>query len=152
NHLRIRPLPTEERCVLLADAKINAGGVHTNVPFLEAAQAFATKERDAINAQISKLTSGTITSVDQVPRIQKAVNAHGHNMTTLGKHSVSAVLAHKPDDFTREILTLRQRGSAIKPKKFQTLLNHTSREDHRIRHALRFHGAGPGRWTSIGAQ
>jgi hypothetical protein len=36
--------------------------------------------------------------------------------------------------------------------KFKKLLAFSDPEDHRIRGSLRFHGAGPGRWSSIGAQ
>src|SRR5262249_15606920 len=74
----------------------------------------------------------------------------GHNMTTLGKRSVAAALAHKPDDFTREVLTLRQRGAHADITK--RLLVHADPDDHRIRGALRIYGAGPGRWSSPGAQ
>src|SRR5262249_7720657 len=85
-------------------------------------------------------------------RIRELVNAHGHKMTTLNKRAVATVLAHHPDDFTRAILTLRQRGAFASTLKFGKLLRYASPFDRRIRHALRFNGAGPGRWTSPGAQ
>src|SRR6516164_89129 len=152
NHPRLRPLPPEERRVLLADAMINARGICVNTPFLEAADALAKEELVKINAHVNVLPGGTVNTINQTELIRKLVNEHGHQMTTLGKRSVAAVLARQPDPFTREILTLRQRGAFASTLKFPKLLKHASHDDHRIRHALRYHGAGPGRWTSPGAQ
>jgi DNA polymerase len=152
NHPRLRPLPPEERRLLLLDAEVNARGVTANVPFLKAAHALTVSERTAINARLSEITGGTVTTVDQVKRIKEVVQARGHKMTTVNKRSVAAVLAHRPDDFTREVLTLRQRGAFASTLKFNTLLQFADPSDHRIRRVLRFHGAGPGRWTSLGAQ
>jgi DNA polymerase len=150
-HPRLRSTPPEERQVLLLDAKINTTGVAANMEFLEAAKAFAINERNAINTRLNELTSGVITSVDQVTRIMAAVNARGHDMASLGKRSVAAILAHRPDSFVRELLELRQRGAFASTRKFKKLLGFTA-EDGRIRGSLRIYGAGPGRWSSIGAQ
>src|SRR6516165_7454011 len=43
----LRPLLPEERRALLEDAEINARGIRANIPFLEAAQTLAVKERNA---------------------------------------------------------------------------------------------------------
>jgi DNA polymerase len=152
NSPRLRPLLPEERHQLLHDATINTRGVHANVPFLEAAHAFAVQERNAVNARLNELTAGLITSVNQVAKIIEAVNARGHGMTSLTKRSVAATLAHQPESFVRELLELRQRGAYASTHKFKKLLNFVDPTDHRIRGALRIYGAGPGRWSSIGAQ
>jgi DNA polymerase len=152
NSPRLRPLLPEERQLLLHDAAINSRGVHANVPFLEAAHTFAIQERNAINTRINELTAGLITSVNQVAKIVEAVNARGHGMTSLTKRSVAAILAHQPESFVRELLELRQRGAYASTHKFKKLLNFVDPTDHRIRGALRIYGAGPGRWSSIGAQ
>ena len=93
NSPRLQPLLPEERLQLLHDATINARGVHANVPFLEAAHTFAVQERNAIDTRLNELTAGLITSVNQVAKIVEAVNAHGHDMTSLTKRSVAATLA-----------------------------------------------------------
>ena len=152
NSPRLRPLLPEERHLLLHDAAINTRGVHANVPFLEAAHAFAVQERNAVNTRLNELTAGVITSVNQVTKIIEAVNTRGHGMTSLTKRSVSATLAHQPEGFVRELLELRQRGAYASTHKFKKLLNFVDPTDHRIRGALRIYGAGPGRWSSIGAQ
>ena len=107
NGPRLQPLIPEERQQLLLDAEINARGIRANVPFLEAMRTLAVQERNAVNARLNELSVGVITSVDQVARIKDAVNARGHAMTSLTKRSVSATLAHNPDEVVRELLTLR---------------------------------------------
>jgi len=149
NSPRLRPLVPEERLQLLHDAAINTRGVHANVPFLEAAHTFAARERNAVNTRLNELTAGLITSVNQVAKIMEAVNARGHDMTSLNKRSVAATLMHQPESFVRELLELRQRGAYASTHKFKKLLNFIDPND---RGALRIYGAGPGRWSSIGAQ
>ena len=148
----LRPLLPEERRALLEDAEINARGIRANIPFLEAAQTLAVKERNAVNVRLDELTAGVVTSVFQRDRIIEAVNARGHNMTGLTKRSVSATLAHKPEEFVRELLTLRQRGAFASVQKFKKLQAFADSNDGRIRGVLRIYGAGPGRWTCLGAQ
>src|SRR5262249_5137575 len=138
--------------LLLIDTKINAHGVCANMPFLEAAHALAVKERAAIDARVSELSGGTITSIDHTSRIMGTINARRHKITALGKRSVAAVLAHQPEDLTRELLELRQRGAFASTRKFKKLLSHAGPGDNRIRGALRIYGGAPGRWSSLGVQ
>jgi len=152
NSPRLQSLIPEERQQLLLDAEINGRGICANIPFLEAMRTLAVKERNAINARLNELSVGVITSVDQVARIKDAVNARGHNMTTLNKRSVSATLAHNPDEVVRELLTLRQRGAYASVRMAKRLLGFADPGDNRIRGWGRIYGAGPGRWSSPGPQ
>jgi DNA polymerase len=150
NHVRLRPLPSEERRLLLLDMAINTRGVRANTPFIKAANALALQVRADVDARIAELTEGAITSVHQTGKLKDFVNARGHAMTSLDKRSVSATLAHNPDDVSRELLELRRRGAH--QNVFERLLAYAGSSDERIRGALRYHGAGPGRWTSPGVQ
>ena len=152
NHPRVKPLLPEERQQLLLDARINARGIRANVAFLEAGRNLAISERNAVNTRLNELTAGVVTSVDQVKRIIQAINARGHDLTTLDKRSVSAALAREADAYVRELLELRQRGAFASTRKFKKLHSFADPDDHRIRGALRIYGAGPGRWSSLGAQ
>jgi DNA polymerase len=152
NDLSLRPLSPQERQILQLDAKINARGVHSNIAFLEAARAFAIWERNAVNVRLNELTAGVITSVFQRDRIIKMINDRGHNLTGLTKRSVSAALAHKPENFVCEMLTLRQRGAYTSAQRVKKILAFADPDDRRIRGALRYHGAHTGRWSSIGVQ
>jgi len=149
---RLQPLIPEERQQLLLDAEINARGIRANVPFLEAMRTLAVQERNAVNARLNELSVGVITSVDQVARIKDAVNARGHAMTSLTKRSVSATLAHNPDEVVRELLTLRQRGAYASVRMAKRLLGYADPADGCIRGWGRIYGAGPGRWSSPGPQ
>jgi DNA polymerase len=152
NSPRLRPLLPEEREQLLLDAKINARGICANSAFLEAMRTLAVQERNAVNVRLNELTAGVVTSVDQVAKIKDAVNAHGHTMTSVNKRSVSATLAHQPDDFVRELLELRQRGAYASVRMAKRLLGYADPADDRIRGWGRIYGAGPGRWSSPGPQ
>ena len=150
NSPRLQPPSREERELLLLDAVINDRGIGANIPLLEATRTLAVKERNAVNSRLNELSAGVITSVDQVARIKDAVNAHGHAMTSLSKRSVSATLAHDPDEVVRELLTLRQRGAYASVRAAKRLLGYADPADHRIRGWGRIYGAGPGRWSSPG--
>jgi DNA polymerase len=148
---KLPPLSADERRILLLDAKVNARGVCLNVPFIEAARAVAIQERNAVNVRLSELTSGVVTSVFQRDRLLKAINDRGHNLTTLGKRSVAAALAHGPED-VRELLALRQRGALNSMQKFTKMLAFADPVDHRVREVLRYHGTHTGRWSCLGVQ
>jgi DNA polymerase len=152
NSPRLRHLMSEERQQLLLDAAINERGICANLPFLESVRALAVQERNAVNTRLNELTAGIITSADQVARIKDAINARGHAMSTLTKRSVSATLVHQPDGVVRELLILRQRGAYASVRMAKRLLAYANPDDGRIRGALRIYGAGPGRWSSPGAQ
>jgi DNA polymerase len=152
NSQLLRPLLPVERTQLLLDAKINERGICANVPFLEAVRDLAIKERNAVNVRLNELTAGVVTSVDQVARIKAAVNARGHEMTSLGKRSVAATLACNSDAHVHELLQLRQQGAYASVRMAKRLLAYADPADSRIRGALRIYGAGPGRWSSPGPQ
>ena len=152
NSPRLRPLPPEERQMLLLDAKINARGIGANVLFLEAMRALAVQERNAVNVRLNELTAGVVSSVDQITKIKNIINEHGHNLTSLTKRSVSAALAHNPDKFVRELLELRQRGAYASVRMAKRLLAYADPVDGRIRGALRIYGGATGRWSSPGPQ
>jgi len=152
NAPQLKPLSAFERELLLVDARINARGVRCNVPFLTAARELTMRERNAINARLDELTCGAITSVDQVAKIMQAVNARGHHLTSLAKRSVATALAHHPDNYVQELLTLRQQGAYASVRKFKSFLNFADPEDQRVRDSLRIYGSATGRWSSLKPQ
>jgi DNA polymerase len=152
NTPQLKRLSAEERQVLLVDAGINRRGVRANIPFLTAAREMTVRERNSINARLDELTCGAISSVDQVARIVQAVNARGHHLTSLAKRSVAAALAHHPDSYVQELLTLRQQGAFASVRKFKTFLNFADPADHRVRDTLRIFGSATGRWSSLKPQ
>ena len=133
----------------LLDAEINRRGVRIDRTFVTAARDFAVNERNAINVRLSELTDGAIASIDQVQKLRAAINALGHDMATLGKRSVAAVLAHDPDEKTRQLLELRRDGARSSVKKFAKILTFVGADD-RLRGTLLMYGTSTGRWSSPG--
>jgi DNA polymerase len=151
-HPRLQHPSATERHSQILDATINRRGIRLDRSFVEAAQTLAIQERNAINLRLAQLTTGSITSVDQVKRFVDLINAHGHAMTTLNKRGVAAVLANKPDEFVRELLELRRKGARASARKFSRMLMYANEQDDRLRGTLRWHGGGPGRWVGLGPQ
>jgi DNA polymerase len=67
-HPKLRHPSVAERHCQILDAAINRRGIRLDRGFVEAAQALAIQERNAINLRLAQLTAGSITSVDQVKR------------------------------------------------------------------------------------
>ena len=150
NHPGLRHLDEAERRLQILDAEINRRGVRIDRTFVTAARDFATSERNGINVRLSELTDGAITSIDQVQKLRAAINARGHDMESLGKRAVAAVLAHDPDEITRQLLELRRDGARSSVRKFAKILDFASDADDRLRGTLTMYGAATGRWTSPG--
>jgi DNA polymerase len=150
-HPKLKPLIEPERRIQVLDAVINRRGVQADRIFAIAARDMAERERKRINTAMAELTEGDIGSIDQVALIKALVNAQGHNMTTLNKRSVSAVLAGEPSDKVRRLLELRRDGARASTRKYQRILTCIGTDD-RIRGSMRMYGAGPGRWSGRGAQ
>ena len=150
-HQRLPPLSADEQILWQLDALINARGFHVDRRLAEAARAMVREEQQDINATISTLTEGAVTTPDQVKRIKAFVNARGHALKSLSKRSVSAVLAHDPGEAVRQILELRRSGSRASVRKLNALLIGSDADD-RLRGTLRFHGAATGRWSGSGFQ
>jgi DNA polymerase len=149
---KLKHLSESERDYQLQDIEINARGVHLDRAFAIAAKDLAFNERTAINLKIEELTHGFITSVDQTKRFLDAINARGHDMTTLNKRAVAQVLAGKPDNFVRQLLELRRTAARASVNKFKRMLAYASPADDRMRGSLRIYGGAPGRWSGLGPQ
>ena len=128
--------PRPSAAINCEDAVINGRGVRLDRDFVTAAMDLAFRERTAINLKLQELTHGAITSVDQNARFLAAVNGRGHAMTTINKRAVAQVLAHKPDDYVRQLLELRQIGARAAVNKFKRMLAFASPHDDRLRGTL----------------
>ena len=134
------------------DTTINQRGVRLDRCFAEAARDFAAEERKTINLRVKELTGGEITTVNQRDRFLKVINARGHKMTSLTKRAVAQVLAHKPDDYARELLELRRKGARAAVDKYRSMLSHAASSDDRMRGTLRMYGCHTGRWSGLKPQ
>jgi DNA polymerase len=145
------PMPPAEQERWELDALINARGFCTDIALATATRNLARNERRQLNAEIADLTDGEITSIDQVARIQAYVERQGHQLSSLSKRSVSAILAHEPEEAVRCVLELRREGARASVRKLDRLLAVVD-ADNRLRGSLRFHAAHTGRWSGRGYQ
>jgi len=148
---RVSPLSPDEQALWRLDAKINDFGFHVDLELARAGQKIVDQERAAINTEVAVLTGGTIKTANQVAKIMEFAQERGHQLKTLGKRSVSAVLARNPGKEVRQLLTLRRDGARASVAKLPALFAHAGADD-RIRGALKYHGASTGRWSGRGFQ
>ena len=145
------PLSPAEQELFILDAVINQRGFQVDIALANVARDLARNERRQLNLEIAELTDGEITSVNQVLRIREYVEQHGHQLASLNKRSVSAVLAHEPGEAVRRVLVLRRDGARASAHKLDRLLAMVG-ADNRLRGTLRFHAAHTGRWSGRGYQ
>jgi DNA polymerase len=145
------PLSPAEQEGWKLDAIINERGFFTDLALAQAARDLAQTERRQLNLELAELTNGQITSLDQIKRIREYVEQQGHQLASLNKRSVSAVLAHDPGEAVRRVLTLRRDGARASVHKLKRLLVMVE-ADARLRGTLRFHAAHTGRWSGKGYQ
>jgi DNA polymerase bacteriophage-type len=143
---RLPPLTPEEQRVWEIDQTVNARGFAVDLTLAQAAHNIAAKEKEDINARIATLTNGEITTANQSKRIPKYVCERGHAPKSLGKRSVAQILAHGPDEETRQILELRRAGGRSSVAKFSTAIADAD-VDGRVRDAFRYYGSHTGRWA-----
>jgi DNA polymerase bacteriophage-type len=143
---RFPPLPPDEQAVWAVDRTINARGFAVDLTLAQAACKIAAKEKEDINARITTLTNGAITTANQNKRILKYVRERGHTAKSLNKRSVAQILAHSPDEETRQILELRRAGGRSSVAKFRTVIADAD-ADGRVRDTFRYYGSHTGRWA-----
>ena len=143
---RLPSLSEAEQRLWELDAAINARGFHVDLDLALAAQKIVHAEQEAIDQEVTALTDGKITSVNQVTRLTDLLRERGHHVTGVSKRSVSAVLAGKPDDDVKRILELRREGGLAAARKLGSLIDGID-EDQRLRGCFQFHAASTGRWA-----
>ena len=145
-------IPPQEQLVWALDAAINARGVSIDVELLNAAINIGEQSTIELHGKIAALTDGEITSPAQVDRILKWLGRQGCALPNIQEGTL--VEALKRSDLapaTRQLISLRLDGAHAAVNKLGTLRRWLG-PDHRVRQAYRYHGAMPGRFTSIGVQ
>jgi DNA polymerase bacteriophage-type len=148
----VRPLSAEELELWQLDVRINARGFHVDRELAEAARAIAQSAAPELEAELTYITNGAVTSINQVARLKAWLAEHNCPVDTLDKTAIEELL--RSSDLAapvRRALELRQGGAQAAAKKITALLTHCGPDD-RIRGAFRYHGASTGRWTGNGLQ
>jgi DNA polymerase len=145
-------IPPQEQKIWQLDAAINARGICCDVELLDAALSIADQAAAELKAKIAALTDGEITSAAQTERILKWLDRHGCGVPNVQEETLLEALK-RPELATsaKQLIELRLGSAHAAVNKFATLRNWVG-PDRRVRHAFRYHGAMPGRFTSIGVQ
>jgi DNA polymerase len=151
-YTRLPPLSPVEQAIWELSTKINARGFYVDRSFAEAARKIAEAAAPEIEQEIAEISSGDVTSINQVARLMAWLQRHGCIMEKLDRKSIEKKLLD-PElvPVVRRVLELRLGGAQAAVKKINALLARAG-DDNRVRGGFRYHGAGTGRWTGEGYQ
>ena len=144
-------LSEAEYKVWLLDQKINKRGFYIDTGLAKAALRIIDAAGPWLAKEITELTNGEVTSINQRDRLIKWL-CKFCDVSTLRKTDLDELLER--DDLpepARRALELRYLGAQAASKKVASFLEHRC-EDGRVRDAFIYHAAGPGRWSSRGTQ
>jgi DNA polymerase bacteriophage-type len=150
--LKAPPLPPEEQAVWLLDQKINGFGFSVDVPLITEALRMMSAAVPGIDAELSALTGGKLTSVHQAAKMLAWLNEHGCELPDIRQRTIKATLGRKDlDPSVRRVLELREQGAPAAAKKLARFQQWRG-ADGRVRGTLQYHGASTGRWAGRGPQ
>jgi DNA polymerase bacteriophage-type len=143
-------LPPDERATWLLDHRVNNRGFFLDRELAEAARQIAADMNPEINAELTKITNGVVTAFTQVARITKWIGQHA-DVKSIGKGVIEDLLKQDLPNHVHRVLELRLLGAQAAVAKVDALLQRRC-ADGRVRGSFIYHAAGPGRWSSRGAQ
>jgi DNA polymerase bacteriophage-type len=151
-YLRLPSLSASEQTLWELNCKINNHGFHVDRIFAEAAKKIAQAAAPEIDQELAEITGGIVTTINQVAKLLKWLQAQGCALTALDKKTIEQHLeAGNLPRQVRRALELRLGGAQAAAKKIETLLVRADDGD-RVRGSFRFHGAGTGRFSAEGVQ
>jgi DNA polymerase len=149
---RLLPLPPGEQALWELSSRINARGFYIDRAFAEAARKIAQAAAPEIDQELAEITSGAVTSINQITRLQTWLVEQGCPVKKLDKKAIEKLLLDPelPSQVQR-VLELRLGGAQAAARKIDALLARAG-DDDRVRGAFRFWGASTGRWAGEGFQ
>jgi DNA polymerase bacteriophage-type len=151
-YTRLPSLSPAEQAIWELSTKINGRGFYVARAFAEAARKIAEAATPEIDAEITEITEGAVTTISQVARLLSWLREQGCGLDNLGRKTIEKQL--QADDLSlqvRRALELRLGGAQAAVKKIDALLLRAG-DDDRIRGSFRYHGATTGRWSGEGLQ
>jgi DNA polymerase len=151
-HKRMVPLSEDEQAAWVLSERINDRGMPLDVESVRAALDLAERTKAHLDAQMTRVTAGYVTTCTQVEVLKNWARMRGVDVTSLAKAELEDWLEADdlPDD-VRAAITLRQEAAKTSVAKLEAFASRVS-EDGRVRGAFLYCGAGTGRWSSIGVQ
>ena len=149
---RLPPLSASEQALWELSSQINTRGFHVDRAFAQAARKILETAAPEIDAEITEITKGAVTTISQVARLLSWLREQGCDLDNLGRKTIEKQL--QADDLSlqvRRALELRLGGAQAAVKKIDALLLRAG-DDDRVRGSFRYHGAATGRWSGEGLQ
>jgi DNA polymerase len=113
----------------------------------------AAAAQERIDQELCKITAGAVQTVSQVARLIDWLKINGAELKDVRKDTIEKALTRTDlSPPARRALELRHAGAHIAASKFTRLDAWADDQDHRVRGALKYHGASTGRWASYGVQ
>lgn len=148
---RMVPLSDYEQRVWQLSETINRRGIRIDRKSARAALRMADKAKVILDRQMREATNGAVGKCSEVARLTTWIAEQGVELASANKTDISDLLADCDDlpEAVETALKLRQEAAKTSVSKLQAMLNRAS-DDSRVRGTFMYHGAGPGRWTSMG--
>ena len=144
-------LSEQEQQVWILDQKINDHGIYLDKQLMLAAKKIITTALPSFDRELNRLTNGQVNAITQVEKLKAWINQF-YPVDTLRKDDLEELLQRKDlPKQVRRALELRAQGAHAAIKKVDALLQRRG-GNGRICGAFVYHAAGPGRWSSRGAQ
>ena len=142
-------LTPEERQVWLLDQKINDRGVPLDREAAERADNVVQIAKKRANRRMWELTGGAVSACTKVKAIVTWLVARGYVCDSIADEHVTRLLIEtqaREDTVAEQVLICRRSAGKSSTSKLDAALRSVS-ADGRMRGMLRYHGAGPGRWS-----
>ena len=147
---RMVPLSDDEQAVYVLSEKINARGIRIDIDSAQAALRIADKAKLQLDDRIAELTNGAVRKCSEVARLTAWLEEQGVPVESLAKADIDDLLEFSDlPALAREALEVRQEAAKTSVSKLKAMVDRASR-DGRVRGTFMYHGAGTGRWTSMG--
>lgn len=144
-------LSDDEYQVWLMDQRINDRGIFLDAQLMHASKKIINTALPSFDQEMVELTGGEVTAISQVAKLKNWIG-QSYPLDTLRKGDLEELLKRTDlPPHVRRALELREQGAHAAIKKMTSLMQR-QQLDGRIRGAFIYHAAGPGRWSSRGAQ
>jgi DNA polymerase bacteriophage-type len=149
---QLPPLSPTEQLLWQLNYTINGRGFCFDRSFAGAARQIARAAVPEIDAELTRITGGAVTGINQIARLQAWLKEQGCSIESLDKKVIGKLLLNSElPPHVQKALELRLGGAQAAVKKIDALLTRAD-DDDRVRGAFRYHGAATGRWSGEGFQ
>jgi DNA polymerase bacteriophage-type len=150
-YLHFPALPPNEQAIWCLDATINARGFYLDHQLASDATKIAAAAAPKIDMELTEVTGGAVTAVNQIGRFQAWLRTQGCILDSLDKEAVAKLLKSELPAQVRRALELRQDGGQAAVKEIVALLDRVG-SGGRVRGSFIYHKASTGRWAGTGPQ